>query len=215
MDAVFERHGDICLATMTAEGCDVVTAARAAIDTLQAEGFDVLRSYPDLVNRGEIAERLEVTRQAVGNWIRGQRQSEAPFPAPAHLAAGGLWLWGDISRWVGEGIGDASGSDLAYPTTEAHLAIDACLHDRKNGAFIRERAEQPTWLEGQHHARQVSMRLVTFRVAARQTAVSAASETIVDLARYRSQKVAADSRNLGDEYTVRLRHEPGANARHG
>ena len=46
------------------------------------------------------------------------------FPAPVHLAAGGLWLWGDVVDWYrasGYGGEDAA---LDYPSMMDHVAID-------------------------------------------------------------------------------------------
>lgn len=124
-DAVFDPHGDLCLATITVEAADARSAAASGVRCLREAGFSVLRSYPDLVTRAEIAERFDVTRQVVGNWVRGERQSGIAFPIPAHLAANGLWLWGDVVAWhraTGDGTG---GVVLRYPAVEDHVAIDA------------------------------------------------------------------------------------------
>jgi hypothetical protein len=128
LDAVFERHGDLCLVTVSAEGASPVIAAEKSLHRLNAAGFRVRRSYPDLVHRAEIAERLGVTRQAVGNWVRGERLSGVTFPDPVHLAANGLWLWGDIVDWhraSGHGTADV---EFRHPSIEDHLVIDAYIH---------------------------------------------------------------------------------------
>src|SRR5690606_41718910 len=67
---------------------------------LQSLGCTVDRLQEDLVDRGEIAARVGITRQAVGHWIN--RVYEVPFPAPAHHVPGPVWLWGDIVRWRSE-----------------------------------------------------------------------------------------------------------------
>ncbi|APE17770.1 hypothetical protein BOH72_23410 [Mycobacterium sp. WY10] len=127
LDVVFERHGDLCLATVTVEGSTACLAAVDGAHHLANAGFGVLRSYPDLVNRAEIAERLGCTRQAVGNWVRGERQSTTPFPAPIHLAAGGLWLWSDVVKWLAAtGQADVS-PELSFPSIGDHLWVDAFL----------------------------------------------------------------------------------------
>ncbi len=58
----------------------------------------VLRVPLDLATRADIAERLDVTRQAVHLWTTGQRGTD--FPSIANPVAGGVWLWGDVVEWA-------------------------------------------------------------------------------------------------------------------
>lgn len=50
--------------------------------------------------RQDLADRLNVSRQAVSNWVRGTRHApnNLPFPEIAHTVDGGIWLWADINR---------------------------------------------------------------------------------------------------------------------
>lgn len=131
LDALFERHGDLCLATISAEAASAYSAAVEGVRHLVAAGFAVRRSYPDLVNRAEVAERLGVTRQAVGNWIRGERQSAVVFPSAVHLAAGGLWLWGDVIDWCRASGCEITDGDLHYPSIDDHAAIDSYIQNQR------------------------------------------------------------------------------------
>lgn len=105
MDIVVSSHSGVSVATVIATGSDAVAAGRAASATLSACGLPPKRTYPDLVSRQDIADRLDVSRQAVGNWVRGERHQEYPFPAPANLVAGGVWLWATSpSGFVAQGV---------------------------------------------------------------------------------------------------------------
>ncbi|BAH55617.1 hypothetical protein MLGJGCBP_02013 [Rhodococcus sp. T7] len=125
LDIVVESHSGLTLATVTAEGDDAVTAALDAAAVLSSRGLPVVRSYPDLVTRQDIADRAEVSRQAVGNWVRGDRMQSDPFPAPVNLVGGGAWLWGDVVAWLRRQ--DYKIDDIEFPSMDDHVRIDAAL----------------------------------------------------------------------------------------
>jgi hypothetical protein len=118
-------HGDLTLITTLVNAANAVEAGVAAARAIDASGIRVQRTYQDLVSRQDVADRLNVTRQAVGNWVRGDRHDETPFPAPASLVAGGAWLWGDVAAWArsqGYDLGDAD-----YPTLKDHARLDLLI----------------------------------------------------------------------------------------
>lgn len=125
LDIVVESHSGLTLATVTAEGAEVVTAALKAATLLTACGLAALRSYPDLVTRQDIADRSEVSRQAVGNWVRGERLHSDPFPTPANLVGGGAWLWGDVVAWLRRQGYEID--DIEFPSMDDHARIDGAL----------------------------------------------------------------------------------------
>ena len=93
---------------------------------LQLLGLVVLRLREDLASRNDIAERLGVTRQAVGNWVRGDRGSG--FPPPYNDVCGGIWLRGDIVRWAeAHGAHDAMG--VGFPERQDHDRVNGWLSD--------------------------------------------------------------------------------------
>ncbi len=96
-DSVIAVHTGVTTITLTADGDDCVSAAIAAINTLRNLGAEPIRLVDDVVSRSEIARRMGVTPQSVGQWIRGERHSESAFPTPYILTDGGLWLWGEVS----------------------------------------------------------------------------------------------------------------------
>lgn len=125
MDIVVSSHSGVSVATVIATGSDAVAAGRAASATLSACGLPPKRTYPDLVSRQDIADRLDVSRQAVGNWVRGERHQSHSFPTPVNMVAGGVWLWGDIADWLRRTGRDSD--DVAYPTLQDHARLDEYL----------------------------------------------------------------------------------------
>jgi len=119
-------HGGQEYVTITAGGADCLSAAKAMTTQLQSLGMIVQRLEEDLANRNEIAERLGVTRQAVSNWVRGQRGSD--FPAPTNDVAGGVWLWGDVARWA-ETHGSYDTNGMNYPSRTDYDRINGWLVD--------------------------------------------------------------------------------------
>lgn len=71
---VEDRRG-LQLLTLTSEGMRAATTAITVVDQLVAAGVRPQRTHPDLVSRQDIADRAGVTRQAVGQWVRGVRQA--------------------------------------------------------------------------------------------------------------------------------------------
>lgn len=132
LDIVVEAHSGLALATVTADGVDAVDAATNAAAILEACGLCPVRSHPDLVTRQDIADRAEVSRQAVGNWVRGDRIRSDPFPAPTNLVGGGVWLWGDVVEWLrrhGHEI-----EQIGLPSLDDHTRIDEALLGHRHPA---------------------------------------------------------------------------------
>ncbi|QYC54603.1 helix-turn-helix DNA binding domain protein [Gordonia phage Agueybana] len=119
------NSGSLTTATSLVEGDDAVEAAITAARALDESGITVMRSYPDLVTRSDIAERLERSRQCVGLWIRGERMEANPFPSPASEVAGGVWLWRDVVDWARKSGIDTEG--VEYPSLADHARIDLLL----------------------------------------------------------------------------------------
>lgn len=121
-DAIASSHSGLTTVTVLATGEHAMTAAVEAIRALSRAGIGFTRLVPDLVDRAEIAERTGKTRQAVGNWVRGERRTGVPFPAPY---ANDMWLWGDLTPWLSA---TSQYDDLvSYPSIEEHTAINAYI----------------------------------------------------------------------------------------
>lgn len=107
--------------TLVADGADVMSAAKTAITKLYCAGVTPERVQEDLVSRQDIADRLTVTRQAVGQWVRGDRGGN-DFPRQFNPVAGGVWLWADVNDWaIATGRID---DGVRYPTSAETAAIN-------------------------------------------------------------------------------------------
>lgn len=95
---IVERCGQISVFVYV-EGPTGHDAALAAIPRLQDVHLSIVRVDHDLVDGPEIAERLDVTRQAVQNWAKGTRGSS--FPRPFGFPGGKrVWAWSEIVDWA-------------------------------------------------------------------------------------------------------------------
>jgi len=142
-DAVLAEHQGVTSATLTVEGRDCVSAARKAMDTLEQFGVAVSRLIDDLVGKAQIADRLGVSRQAVGLWTSGQRQVTTVFPAPFLTLGGGLWRWAEVVQFV-RSAGYVV-DDIELPTRrEVQLigGILAARTDSANGALVTAMIER-------------------------------------------------------------------------
>ena len=128
-DVTVAVHGPSTLMTLTANGETASHAARSVVERLERDfGVVVQRSYHDLVSRTDIAQRCCATPQAVGQWVRGERHRDRPFPEPYNHVGGGVWLWGEVNEWL-RSVGrdhDSSG----FPDRVDHVEIDHWLAGR-------------------------------------------------------------------------------------
>ncbi len=114
LDALVASHGDSTWVIAEAEGDDAVLAGARLLVWLRELGARVLAVQDDLVTRREIAERASVTSQAVGMWVRGERQAD--FPRAHNRVAGGIWLWSDVQTWlVDHGVITSDGLERPAP----------------------------------------------------------------------------------------------------
>lgn len=130
-DALVSRHGGLTLLTVTADGATAREAAKTIIVQLQQERqlIKVQRAYEDLVTKVDIASRCHTTPQAVGQWIRGKRLRDFPFPERFSLAAGGIWLWGEVNDWLCRT--GKSGEDTECPHREDYVSINHWIHEER------------------------------------------------------------------------------------
>lgn len=90
----FERDGDSFAETILKAIKDVESASIDAVVTNVAP--------ENLVTESEVAKRLNIKRQAVSLWIKGQRRKSSPFPKPfMNLSKKSpLWKWHEIVKWL-------------------------------------------------------------------------------------------------------------------
>jgi hypothetical protein len=98
------------IATLYTAAADPISAAVEVADAISAElpGARVTGIDPQLVALGDIADRLNISSEAVRLWAAGKRRAHTPFPAPAgHVSVGRtvmkIWSWPDVLTWLREG----------------------------------------------------------------------------------------------------------------
>lgn len=130
-DALVSHHDGFTLLTVTTEGSTAVEAAKTTIVQLQDERQLVRfqRAYEDFVTKVEIAARCNTTPQAVGQWVRGKRRRESPFPERFNLTAGGIWLWGEVNHWLRRT--NKSSDDIEYPCREDYSAVNHWICEQR------------------------------------------------------------------------------------
>ena len=103
-DAAVSR---ICECTVVTLGVEVPADANAVdvirVETARLESVVGLRAVDvdlDLVDEGEIAERLAKTRQVINLYAKGERGC-GDFPLPYALPGGRrVWTWAAVARWA-------------------------------------------------------------------------------------------------------------------
>lgn len=81
----------------------------------------------DLVSLSQIAERLDVTREAVRLWATGERRQD--FPVPFTSAGQSLlWAWSDVFDWLTE-----------EEIQDDPLPLPINLIERSNGVYAQNR----------------------------------------------------------------------------
>lgn len=133
-DAIVAGHGDRILLTVTAPGPNAVLAAQAAVRDLESiDGVTIGSCYEDLVSKTDIARRVGVSPQAVGQWIRGNRHRANVFPKPYNLVSGGAWLWGEVDAWLRRtGLADSA---LEYPCQDDYAEINRWIKEHRASAI--------------------------------------------------------------------------------
>lgn len=129
-DSIVAGHGSVTLLTVTAEGSTALNAAITVIKDLEKiDGVIISRCYEDLVSRRDIADRCEVSPQAVGQWIRGDRQRGYAFPDPFNFVSGGIWLWGEVNSWLRRsGLNHDS---ISYPCRDDYAEINRWIRSHR------------------------------------------------------------------------------------
>lgn len=146
-DALVATHGALTLLTVSVPGANAVRAAKSAVEELERlQGVRVKRCYEDLVSRMDIAERTEATPQAVGQWIRGTRHRDQPFPEPFNLVSGGVWLWGEVNQWLRR-VGKKA-DDQQFPCKEDYADINKWLNERRIRLQLPRGTKATAWHRG-------------------------------------------------------------------
>lgn len=124
-DALIASHTGATRLTVTVEGATVLDGAHRLLGFLRTIGVAPKQFSEDFVTRADIAERANVSRQAVGLWVRGERHEA--FPQIYSPVAGGIWLFGEIDAWLRTNVPTYDAPDVAFPTRDDHVALGELL----------------------------------------------------------------------------------------
>lgn len=76
-------------------------AVVSAVEDTKKAGANVERIEPDpLVSLSEIAARSGLTRQAITNYVKGDRAKGFPAPVARVTAESSLWDWATVAQWM-------------------------------------------------------------------------------------------------------------------
>jgi len=109
-DVSTETRFGLTMITVNVAGDEPLAAARVAVGSMESiDGVHIDRCCETLVDITDIADRAGVPVEVVSQWIQGNStRTDAPFPAPDNLVAGGVWAWGTVNHWLhaaGEEVG--------------------------------------------------------------------------------------------------------------
>lgn len=133
----------------SAEARDLARRVRHALP-----GATVRRWHDDFVTYPEIAQRADVTREAVRLWAAGRRGRVA-FPGPMGFVGTGerrtpVWRWARVSEWLdahgGLGDGVTYPDDAAIARINAELAAEAVGQSRaatRGPVFVFPQSAEP------------------------------------------------------------------------
>jgi DNA-binding transcriptional regulator YiaG len=94
------RNGAVYL-NFDRESSSLEEAVISAIKNIQSIDAEITSVAPDnLVTESEIARRLQMTRQTVSLWIKGERRKSFPHPVMRLAEKSPLWKWSEVTRWL-------------------------------------------------------------------------------------------------------------------
>lgn len=124
-DVVAASHAGSTRLAVTVEGSSVLGGAQRLLEFLSELRVTVRQFCEDFVTRSDIAQRADVSRQAVGLWVRGERQSS--FPEAYSPVAGGIWLFGEVNDWLSTNVAHYEAPAVVFPTREEHVLLAELL----------------------------------------------------------------------------------------
>lgn len=96
------RNGTVYL-DFDREASSLEQAVISAIRDVESASIGAIVSNvapEDWVTESEVAKRLEVKRQAVSLWIKGERRKSFPKPVMKLADKSPLWKWREIIEWL-------------------------------------------------------------------------------------------------------------------
>lgn len=83
------------------EAGSLIEAVESACADVRRAGATIVRIEPDpLVSASDIAERAQITRQAVSLYVSGERGEGFPTPVACISGSRPLWKWSEVAAWL-------------------------------------------------------------------------------------------------------------------
>ena len=100
-DATLSVQKGVLILEFDRESVSFSRAVASACLEVASAGLVVERVEPDhLVSLSEIAERAQLSRQAISLYARGDRAEGFPPPAAKVTSKHPLWDWQEVSQWL-------------------------------------------------------------------------------------------------------------------
>lgn len=100
-DAVVGLQRGVFALHFDREASSFEEAVGSACADVERTGATVRRIEPDpLVSSSDIAERVGLSRQAVSNYVTGERGQGFPAPVACVTTARPLWSWSEVATWL-------------------------------------------------------------------------------------------------------------------
>jgi hypothetical protein len=100
-DATLSFQRGLIIAEFAREAPTLSRAILTAMENMHAAGASVERIEPDyLVSLTEIAERCQLSRQAISLYAKGERGSGFPPPSAKVMSGHPLWDWCAVASWL-------------------------------------------------------------------------------------------------------------------
>lgn len=96
------RNGAVYL-EFDRESTNLEDAVVSAIKDVRSASIEIDVSYvspENLVTEAEIAKRLNMSRQTVSLWIKGERREGFPSPVMRLSEKSPLWRWDEVAVWL-------------------------------------------------------------------------------------------------------------------
>jgi hypothetical protein len=100
-DATLGFQRGLIIADFAREAPTLSRAILTAMEDVRAAGASIERIEPDyLVSLSEIAERSQLSRQAISLYAKGERGSGFPPPSAKVMSGHPLWDWCAVASWL-------------------------------------------------------------------------------------------------------------------
>ena len=143
-DALINYRNNTVYLDFDRESTSLEEAVISAIKSIQSINIQISSVSPEnLVTESEIAKRLEMPRQTISLWIKGERRASFPHPIMHVNERSPLWSWVEVTTWLFENkiiTSNKTSEDALF-----FANINAALEENKeNVTRLRHRLSEKT-----------------------------------------------------------------------